>query len=43
MAGWLPPEARSSNGPAETASVEIRYRSALAAYVMSKMSMKNPN
>jgi hypothetical protein len=33
MAGWLPPEARSSKGPAETASVEIRYRSALAAYV----------
>jgi PAS domain S-box-containing protein len=33
MAGWLPPEARSGKGPAETASVEIRYRRALAAYV----------
>jgi PAS domain S-box-containing protein len=37
MPGWLRPEARSSNGvgppPAETANVETRYRSALAAYV----------
>jgi hypothetical protein len=37
MAGWLPPEARKINGigslPAETADVETRYRSALAAYV----------